>query len=106
LRPAEGRVQICHYDSLDSGVIEHKVPQDDGMIFYGVDEVPDCLFSSAAVTFPRASAHWSGAATQLGKMPENILSDSVHSSKSLRTRILGQLLVLGGILSGNSYVGA
>jgi hypothetical protein len=39
-------------------------------------------------------------------MPENTLSDSVHSSKSLRTRILGQLLVLGAILSGNSYAGA
>jgi hypothetical protein len=50
--------------------------------------------SSAAVTpqWPRARAQLEGAATQAEKMPENTLSESVHSSKSLWGRLICQYL--------------
>jgi hypothetical protein len=59
--------------------------------------------SSAAVTFPRAKAQRSGAATQLEKMPENTLSESVHSSKSLPIAIVGQNPVAVAVSGGGGH---
>jgi hypothetical protein len=47
----------------------------------------DCS-SSVAVTPLRAKAQLSGTATQLENMPENTLSESVYSSKSLYLEVV------------------